>query len=70
MKTARTKVLKAIETTRTEDNDKKIIKEIGQNIWKLFQIQLRSPIDLSYIAAFFSCRKIKKNFNSLLLIHS
>lgn len=29
MKTARTKVLKAIETTRIEDNDKKIIKEIG-----------------------------------------
>lgn len=56
MKTARTKVLKAIETTRMKDNDKKIIKEIGQDIWKLFQIQLRSPIDLSYIAAFFFFR--------------
>lgn len=32
MKTARTKVLKAIETTRMKDNDKKIIKEIGQDI--------------------------------------
>lgn len=32
MKTAHTKVLKAIETTRTGDNDKKIIKEIGQDI--------------------------------------
>ena len=32
MKTARTKVLEAIETTRMKDNDKKIIKEIGQDI--------------------------------------
>ena len=63
MKTARTKVLKAIETTRMKDNDKKIIKEIGQDIWKLFQIQLRSPIDLSYIAAFFfPVSKNKKKF--------
>lgn len=63
MKTARTKVLEAIETTRMKDNDKKIIKEIGQDIWKLFQIQLRSPIDLSYIAVFFfSVSKNKKKF--------
>ena len=76
MKTARTKVLEAIETTRMKDNDKKIIKEIGQDIWKLFQIQLRSPIDLSYIAVFFfPCRKIKKKnltryfFNSFISRH-